>query len=69
MEKLRDAPWPREILEEVSYMPDTFTVEETDQDRVLDGRGRQFDRVIALDEFDLERRRRFASICGFREWA
>ena len=28
VEKLRDAPWPREILEDVSFMPNVYTVDE-----------------------------------------
>ena len=36
------------------YMPDTFTVEELIKTVCWMCRGRQFDRVIALDEFDLD---------------
>ena len=36
VEKLRDAPWPREILEDVSYMPYTYTVDELVKTGVLD---------------------------------
>ena len=54
VEKLRDAPWPREILEDIAFMPDNFTVEEMIKTVCWMCRGRQFDRVIALDEFDLD---------------
>ena len=54
VEKLRDAPWPREILEDIAFMPDSFTVEEMIKTVCWMCRGRQFDRVIALDEFDLD---------------
>jgi biotin carboxylase len=54
LDKLRDADWPREALEEVATMPAGLS-----RDQVLNtvswmSRGRRFDRVIALDEFDLE---------------
>ncbi|WP_109485059.1 ATP-grasp domain-containing protein [Occallatibacter savannae] len=54
VEKLRDAAWPREVLEDVHLMPDEYT--ETDLIRTVCwmARGRQFDRVLALDEFDLD---------------
>jgi biotin carboxylase len=54
VEKLRDAPWPHEILEDISFMPDNFTVEEMIKTVCWMCRGRHFDRVIALDEFDLD---------------
>ena len=54
LDKLRDADWPREALEELATMPAGLS-----RDQVLNtvswmSRGRRFDRVIALDEFDLE---------------
>ena len=54
LEKLRDADWPREAVEDLSTMPSGLT-----RDQILNtvswmARGRNFDRVIALDEFDLE---------------
>src|SRR5579863_543564 len=54
VEKLRHAPWPREILEDVSYMPNTYTVDDLIRTVCWMCRGRHFDRVIALDEFDLD---------------
>jgi biotin carboxylase len=54
LDKLRDAEWPRESIEELATMPSGLT-----RDQILNtvswmARGRNFDRVIALDEFDLE---------------
>jgi len=54
VEKLRDAPWPHEILEDISFMPDAFTVDDLIRTVCWMSRGRHFDRVIALDEFDLD---------------
>jgi biotin carboxylase len=54
VEKLRDAPWPREILESVHLMADTYTEKDLMKTVCWMARGLQFDRVIALDEFDLD---------------
>jgi biotin carboxylase len=54
VEKLRNAPWPHEILEDITYMPDSFTVEDLIKTVCWMCRGRHFDRVVALDEFDLD---------------
>jgi len=54
VEKLRDAAWPREILEDVHLMHDDYTVADLMKTVCWMCRGRQFDRVIALDEFDLD---------------
>jgi biotin carboxylase len=54
VEKLRDAPWPHEILEDITFMPDSFTVDDLIKTVCWMCRGRHFDRVIALDEFDLD---------------
>src|SRR5579863_1801792 len=54
VEKLRDAPWPREILEDVHLIPDDHSVGDLIRTVCWMCRGRQFDRVIALDEFDLD---------------
>lgn len=54
-EELRDAgEWPRDVLDDVRLMPDL-----TARDAVLNGvswlaRSERIDRVVALDEFDLE---------------
>lgn len=54
LDKLRDADWPREAIEDFATMPSGLT-----RDQILNtvswmARGRNFDRIIALDEFDLE---------------
>jgi biotin carboxylase len=54
MDKLRDAPWPREILEEVVTMPDGLTPQQITNTVTWLARGRNFDRLVALDEFDME---------------
>jgi biotin carboxylase len=54
VEKLRDAPWPREILESVHLMPDAYTESDLIKTVCWMARGLHFDRVIALDEFDLD---------------
>ena len=54
VEKLQDAAWPREVLEGVHLMPNDYTTEDLTKTVCWMCRGRQFDRVIALDEFDLD---------------
>jgi biotin carboxylase len=55
VDKLRDADWPREALEEeVVTMPPGLTSEQILNTVSWIARGRRFDRIIALDEFDLE---------------
>jgi hypothetical protein len=54
MDKLRDAPWPREILEEVVTMPAGLTNQQITNTVTWLARGRKFDRLVALDEFDME---------------
>jgi biotin carboxylase len=54
LDKLLDAGWPREAIEDLTSMPSGLS-----RDQILNtvswmARGRSFDRVIALDEFDLE---------------
>lgn len=54
VEKLRDSPWPREVLEDVHFIPDEHSVVDLMKAVCWMCRGRHFDRVIALDEFDLD---------------
>jgi biotin carboxylase len=54
VDKLRDADWPRDILEEVVTMPPGLTVEQILNTVSYMARARRFDRIIALDEFDIE---------------
>jgi len=55
VESLRDADWPREALEDVVTMPPGLNREQILNTVSWLARGRRFDRVIALDEFDLEK--------------
>jgi biotin carboxylase len=55
LDKLKAADWPREVLEELVTMPAGLN-----RDQILNtvswmARGRLFDRIVALDEFDLEK--------------
>lgn len=54
VEKLRDAAWPREIIEDLHLMPNDYSLIDLIKTVCWMCRGRQFDRVIALDEFDLD---------------
>ena len=54
VEKLRDAAWPREILEDVHLLANDYSLMDLLKAVCWMSRGRQFDRVIALDEFDLD---------------
>lgn len=54
MDKLRDAPWPREVLEELVTMPDGLTNQQITNTVTWMARARKFDRLVALDEFDME---------------
>ena len=55
VEKLKDDPaWPRESLEELATMPVGLTNEQILNTVTWMARGRKFDRLAALDEFDME---------------
>ena len=54
VDKLRDADWPREALEELATMPAGLTPRTDSEHRFVDGAGPAFDRIVALDEFDQE---------------
>jgi len=54
LEKHRDAQWPREILEDVHLLSNDYSLVDLIRTVCWMCRGRQFDRVIALDEFDLD---------------
>ncbi len=54
VEKLRGAEWPREILEDVHCIADEYSLVDLLKTVCWMSRGRHFDRVIALDEFDLD---------------
>jgi len=54
VDKLRDADWPRESLAELLTMPEGLTPAQVLNTVCYMARGRRFDRIVALDEFDLE---------------
>ncbi len=54
LDKLRDAAWPLEAVEEVVTMPPGLNREQILNTVSWMARARRFDRIIALDEFDLE---------------
>ena len=54
VDKLRDADWPREALEEMATMPAGLSREQILNTVAWMARGRRYDRIVALDEFDLE---------------
>jgi biotin carboxylase len=54
VDKLREADWPREALEELATMPEGLTREQILNTVSWMARGRRFERVVALDEFDQE---------------
>ena len=54
MESLRNSPWPHDILEATTYMPDGLTNEQIINTVTWMNRGCKFDRLAALDEFDME---------------
>ena len=54
VDKLRDADWPRECLTELITMPENLTAEQLLNTVMYLARSRRIDRIVALDEFDLE---------------
>lgn len=59
VEKLRDHPWPHESIDEMFFLPTEANSSEN-LDRMLMGlahamRSRKIDRVVALDDFDVEK--------------
>jgi biotin carboxylase len=54
LDKLRDAAWPNEVLEELVTMPSGLTREQILNTVSWKARSRRFDRIVALDEFDLQ---------------
>jgi biotin carboxylase len=53
MDKLNGADWPREALEDIVTMPAQLTSEQILNTVSWMARAKRFDRVVALDEFDL----------------
>lgn len=54
VDKLRDADWPKEVLHEFLTMPEDMSPEQVQNTVSYLARSRRIDRIVALDEFDLE---------------
>jgi biotin carboxylase len=53
-EKLRDADWPRDSLDETFYLPEEIPLADIVKAVTHLARGQKIDRIVALDEFDME---------------
>jgi biotin carboxylase len=53
-EKLRNADWPREVIDEMFFTPDELPLADLIHAVSYAARTRHIDRVVALDEFDME---------------
>ncbi|MFZ0297182.1 MAG: ATP-grasp domain-containing protein [Candidatus Sulfotelmatobacter sp.] len=53
-EKLRDAEWPRESLEDTFYLPAEISLPDIVQAVTHLARTQKIDRIVALDEYDME---------------
>lgn len=54
MERLRDADWPRESVDEFFYLPEDYRLEDVTRGVSYLARTREIDRVVPLDDFDVE---------------
>jgi biotin carboxylase len=54
LEKRRDANWPREILDDVFYIPENLTLQQMIHAVSYMARSVRIDRIVALDEYDME---------------
>jgi hypothetical protein len=54
VEKLRDADWPRDQLDEIFYMPSLFNEQDMIYAVSYVARTRPLDRIVALDDYDVE---------------
>ena len=54
MEKLRDADWPRESVDEFFYLPADYKLEDVVKGVSFIARSREIDRIVPLDDFDVE---------------
>ena len=54
VEKLRNADWPREAIDEMFFMPEDLPLTDLIHAVSYAARTRHIDRVVALDEFDME---------------
>ena len=53
-EKLRNADWPRESLDETFYLPEEIPISDIVKAVTHLARNEKLDRIVALDEFDME---------------
>ena len=53
-EKLREADWPRESLDETFYLPEEIPLPDIVKAVAHLARDKKLDRIVALDEFDME---------------
>ncbi len=53
-EKLRDANWPRESLDETFYLPEEIPLADIVKAVTHLARNQKIDRIVALDEYDME---------------
>ena len=53
-EKLRDADWPRESLDDTYYLPEEIPLDDVVKAVTHLARNEKLDRIVALDEFDME---------------
>jgi biotin carboxylase len=53
-EKLRDADWPRESLDDTFYLPAEIAIPDIVQAVTHLARNQKIDRIVALDEYDME---------------
>src|SRR5580692_5970219 len=54
VEKLRDADWPRESIDEMFFMPEELPTQQLINAVSFAARSQPIDRIVALDEFDME---------------
>ena len=54
VDQLRDADWPREAIDEMFFMPEELPLPQLLNAVSYAARTRKIDRIVALDEFDME---------------
>ncbi len=54
VEKLRNADWPREFIDEMFFMPEELPAHDLINAVSFAARSQPIDRIVALDEFDME---------------
>ena len=54
VEKLRNGDWPREAIDEIFFMPEELPLAGLINAVSFTARGQKIDRIVALDEFDME---------------